>query len=146
MPEYMDQLDRVRRMLDRINRRDRSPIEYGDDIWSFFQNCWHLKDWVKNDASVPLHVRESIARLAAASPPLMICADLANATKHLKLKNPRVGAKPSHYNIAIVPGESSKVEYIVDTGSGTQQDGLDLARKCLLEWDRILAAQGLKVE
>ena len=51
MPEYMDQLNRVRRMLDRINRQDREPIEYGDDIWSFFQNCWHLKDWVKNDPS-----------------------------------------------------------------------------------------------
>lgn len=146
MPGYMDQLNRVGRMLNRINRQDRSPIEYGDDIWSFFQNCWHLKDWVKNDPSVPLHVRDSIEQLAAASPPLRICADLANATKHLKLKNPRVGAKPSHYNMAIVPGESSKVEYIVGTGRGTQQDSLDLARKCLSEWERILAAQGLKVK
>ena len=145
MPEYIDQLDRVRRMLDRINRQDRSPIEYGDDIWSFFQNCWHLKDWVKNDPSVPPHVRQSIEKLAAASPRLTICADLANATKHLKLTSPRVGAKHSHWNVTIVPGESSKVEYLIDTGSGTQQDGLDLARKCLLEWERLLAAQGLAI-
>ena len=139
---YMDQLNRIRRLLDRINRQHRDPIEYEDDIWSFFQNCWHLKDWVKNDPSVPLHVRQSIGPLARASLSLRICGDLANATKHLK---PRGGAKPSHWNIAIVPGESSKVEYLINTGSRTQQDGLDHARKCLLEWERILAAQGLKV-
>ena len=143
MPEYMDQLNRVRRMLDRINHQERSPIEYGDDICSFFQNCWHLKDWVRNDPSVPLHVRDSIGQLAAASLPLRICADLANASKHLKLTSPREGAKHSHWNMAIVPGESSKVEYLIDTGSGTQQDSLDLARECLMAWERILAAQDL---
>ncbi len=143
MRGYMDQLNRVRRMLDRINRQDRSPEEYEDDIWSFFQNSWHLKDWVKNDRSVPRRVRRSIERLAAASPPLRICADLAIGTKHLKVNKRRVGARPSHYNVAIVPGELSKVEYLIDTGSGTQQVGLDLALKCLLEWERILAAQGL---
>ena len=146
MPKYMDQLNRVRRFLDRINRQDRSPIEYEDDMWSFFQNCWHLKDWVKDDPSVPEQVRKSIEDLAGGSGPLRICADLANATKHLEPRTPRVGAKPSHYNVAIVPGESSKVEYIVETGSGSKQDGLDLGRKCVLEWGRILAAQGLKVK
>ncbi len=44
MAEYIDELNRVRRMLDRLNRQDRSPNEYGDDLWSFFQNGWHLKD------------------------------------------------------------------------------------------------------
>lgn len=143
---YMDQLNRVRRMLERINRQDRSPIEYEDDVWSFFQNCWHLKDWVKNDPSVPARVRNSIEKLVAAPRPLMMCADLANATKHLKLtKKPRAGAKQSHWNIAITPGESSKVQYAIDVGSGTRQDGLDLARKCLSEWERILSDEGLKI-
>ncbi len=145
MPEYLDQLERVRRFLNRIHQQDRSPIEYGDDIWSFFQNCWHLKDWVKNDPSVLSNVSQSIERLVAASPSLMICADLANGTKHLKLKDPRVGAKPSHCNLTIVPGESSKVEYLVDSGSGTQQNSLDLARECLREWERILHEQGLAI-
>jgi len=143
MPEYIDQLDRVRRMLDRLNRQDRSPIEYGDDLWSFFQNCWHLKDWIKNDPSVPARVRGLIEKLVADSPPLMICADLANGTKHLWLRKPRVGAKHSRWNLLITPGESSKVEYLIDIGSGDQQDGLELARECLLEWERILTAKGL---
>jgi hypothetical protein len=132
-------------MLERINRQDRSPIEYEDDVWSFFQNCWHLKDWVKNDPSVPRRVRKSIEKLVEAPRPLKICGDLANATKHLKLRKIRAGAKQSHWNIAITPGESSKVQYLIDTGSGTRQDGLDLARECLSEWERILSAQGLKI-
>jgi hypothetical protein len=145
MPKYLEQLERIRRMLNRIKRRDRSPEEYGDDVWSFFQNSWHLKDWMKNDPSVPSRVRTSIERFAAASPPLRICADLAIATKHLELRKPRAGAKHSHWNIAITPGEPSKVHYVIDTGSGTKQDGLDLARKCLSEWERILIAQGLAI-
>jgi hypothetical protein len=143
MPGYIDQVDRIRRMLDRLTRQDRPPIEYGDDLWSFSQNCWHLKDWIKNDPSVPARVRRSIEALVADSPPLMICADLANGTKHLKLREPRVGAKPFRWNLFITPGEWSKVEYLIDIGSGNQQDGLELARACLLEWERILTAQGL---
>ncbi|SRR5229473_92593 len=144
MPTYIDQLDRVRRMLDRLERRDRSPIEYGADLWSFFQNCWHLKDWIKNDPSVPARVRRSIETLVAKPRPLMICADLANATKHLRLRNVRAGAKHSHRNLSITPGESSKVEYRIEIGRGKQQDGLELARECLSEWERILTEQGLK--
>ena len=130
-------------MLDRLNRQDRSPIEYGGDLWSFFQNGWHLKDWMKNDPRVPARVRESSETVVADSPPLIICAGLAIATKHLRLRNPRVGAKHSRWNLLITPGESSKVEYLIDIGSGDQQDGLELARECLLEWERILTAKGL---
>jgi hypothetical protein len=62
-----------------------------------------------------------------------------------RLSDCHAGAKHSHWNIAITPGEPSKVHYVIDTGSGTKQDGLDLARKCLSEWERILIAQGLAI-
>lgn len=142
----MEQLDRVRRMLDRIERKQgRAVDDYGDDIWSFFQNCWHLKDWIKNDPHVSIH--GSIEDLVKKSPPLMICADLANGTKHLKFdRPPRVGAKPSHWNMTITPGESSTVEYLIDPGTGTKQDALDLARSCVAEWERLLAAEGLATQ
>jgi hypothetical protein len=139
----MEQFDRVRRMLNRIeNNVGRSVSDYGDDVWSFFQNCWHLKDWIKNDPHVSIH--GSIEDLVKGSAPLMICADLANATKHLQFtKYVRVGAKPSHANITITPGEPSTVQYLVDPGTGAQLDALDLARHCVSEWERLLAAHGV---
>ena len=99
MPAYMEQLNRVRRMLERINRnQNRSADDYGDDVWSFFQNCWHLKDWIKNDPHIPIH--GSIEDLVKTSPPLMICADLANGTKHLKFdRPPRVSLLCEYHSI-----------------------------------------------
>jgi hypothetical protein len=146
MARYLEQLNRVRRFLDRISRQHRPPVEYEDDVWSFFQNCWHLKDWVKNDPNVPESVRDSIEEHAGRSGLLKTCRDLATRMKHLEVWYERVGAKPLHYNVTIVPGGSSKVEYLVDPGNETKQDGLDLARECLLEWERILGSLGLKVK
>ena len=143
MAAYQDQLTRVRRFLARIEQHNRPHDEYDDDMWSFFQNCWHVKDWIKYDPGVPSSVRTSIEATVMGSPHLMICADLANARKHLVLMNPRIGAKHSHKNYRIVVGESSKVEYLIDTGSGTKVDGLTLARACVTEWERILCAIGL---
>lgn len=134
MPKYMEQLRRVRRMLDRIERnKGRSVDDYGDDVWSFFQNCWHLKDWIGKDSSVPLD-KAAILKFVRKSQPLKICSDLANCTKHLEFDDkhePWVDAKPSHSNITITPGESSTVEYLIDPGTGAKQDALDLARKCV---------------
>ena len=44
----------MRRYLDRVLVREpRDPShhlsEYQDDVWLFFPNCWHLKDWVRSD-------------------------------------------------------------------------------------------------
>ena len=135
-------------MLNRIEKnQDRSVEDYGDDVWSFFQNCWHLKDWIKNDPRVPGCIRNSIEEFLKTQPSIIKCADLANATKHLELKHPRVGdepsAKPSHSNMTIIPGESSTVVYLIDSATGPKQNALDLARDCLLEWERLLAEKGL---
>ena len=48
--DYIAQLKRVRRYLEKIqNRVRKSWDDYDDDFWSFFQNCWHLKDWIRNE-------------------------------------------------------------------------------------------------
>jgi len=44
---FRDQLDRVRRLRARLDVHNRPRPEYEDDLWSFFQNAWHLKDWLK---------------------------------------------------------------------------------------------------
>jgi hypothetical protein len=146
MAQFQEQLARVRRFLKRIETHDRSWLDYDDDIWSFFQNCWHLKDWIKNDSAVPESVRTALEDELKNWPDLMVCVDLANATKHLQLNNPRVGAKHSHKNYSIVVGSSSKVEYFIDKGDGSRVDGVTLADACVVAWEGVLAKFGLPLD
>jgi hypothetical protein len=146
MSGYQSQLARVRRFLMRIQTHNRSADDYDDDMWSFFQNCWHLKDWIKNDQNVPASVRGSIEGKVKLSPELLICADLANATKHLQLSTPRVSAKHSHKNYKIVVGESSSIEYFIDRGDGTRIEAMALARQCVTAWEAILISYGFQVD
>ena len=146
MAQFQEQLARTRRLLARIETHDRPWLDYDDDIWSFFQNCWHLKDWIKNDASVPTTIRNALEAELKNWPDLMVCADLGNATKHLQLTTPRVGAKHSHKNYHIVVGGPSKVEYFIDKGDGSRVDGVILARACLASWEKIIAKYGLPID
>jgi hypothetical protein len=53
MTASLQQVARVERGLTYVcSNRDRELVEYEDDVWNFFQNAWHLKDWVKNDLEV----------------------------------------------------------------------------------------------
>lgn len=55
-----------------------------DDMMTYFVHAYHLRDWLKADG---IHVTGEFASKEV----LRICADLANATKHVELTNPRVG-------------------------------------------------------
>jgi hypothetical protein len=87
---YREQLDRVRRFRARLAEQYNSQLVFQDIIWSFFQHCWHLKDWVMNDHALLTDVqkREISAAVHATGSPLLICRDLCNGTKHLALNDP----------------------------------------------------------
>jgi hypothetical protein len=156
---YQEQLSRVRRYLRRIETHDRPEHDYHDDLLSFFQNCWHLKDWIKNDDQVPPAIRTGVEGAAMGHPELMICADLANGTKHLKLTQaPRAGtgAKPTRriFDVMIYESLSQpeqpppfklRITYFVDRGDGTEVEALELARCCITQWETYLTGQGLSI-
>ncbi len=147
---YRHQLDRARRFLDRVQRsyddlEQIADVDFQDNMWSFFQHCWHIKDWVENDPQVPRRVMEAIIQAVYQSKTLIICQDLCNGTKHLHLKSPRAGAGARHMyvetNIAPEAGRY-EIDTIVDDGSGNAISGKQLAVDCIEEWERILAAHG----
>lgn len=62
MPRWPEQFARVERCLERIHAPDRSkldPTEHEDDLWTFFQQCWHLKDWIRTDPDLAGSVNPS---------------------------------------------------------------------------------------
>src|ERR1022692_1411595 len=81
---------RVSRWLDRL-MCVRSPEDAEDYLYAFFQNCYHLHDWVRPELSsidVDAFVKGSL--------PLRICRDVANLTKHFALeRKPAQGHEPS---------------------------------------------------
>ena len=57
-----------------------SSDEARDAVFHFFQDAYHLKDWIKNDPKVA-GVADPEG-LVNGSPELSLCADLCNGTKH----------------------------------------------------------------
>jgi hypothetical protein len=149
---YRDQLDRTRRYLDRVESAaadldwatEFNEHDFQDDMWSLFQACWHIKDWVRHDPVVPPSVKKAIKRQAERNSLLLTCHDICNGTKHLKLTTPRGGgarfeSTESKHQSGILVG----VDCWIDDGTGNRLSGKQLARKCIAEWEQILQGHGL---
>jgi hypothetical protein len=143
---YRDQLDRVRRYLDRVRAQEspRYVIDYQDDVWSFFQNCWHLKDWVKHDPLIPERQKHQIKLAVEASRVLAVANDIANGTKHLELYDPRAPAEYAHTRLNTTDAVS-QVECVILV-DGIHMNASVVAEECLSEWISILAAEGLPTD
>jgi hypothetical protein len=140
---YRHQLDRARRFLDRVEA-SLDQVEFQDMMWSFFQHCWHVKDWVDHDPLASPAQKNNVIAQAHASAPLQVCRDLCNGTKHLLHDQPTwTGARQEYVNTTIVPGQSSSLDCLIDDGQGTQMSGKDLARRCIAEWERIFQSERL---
>lgn len=157
MPQYTEQLDRVRRYFKRFGRInnggefDRPVEDLLDDIHGFFQNCYHLKDWLKHDPAFTKHTGAQIEVYITNTPELAICADICNSTKHLVLnKPPRSGALPAMGKkqltiditdtISFGPEPPKEVPQKIAMKvqidhNGATLDAFDIAKKALAAWE-----------
>jgi hypothetical protein len=156
---YQEQLARVRRSLARVENWSVNPqlelpqerqVEYEDMLFAFFQNCWHLKDWIKNDAAAPRTLAGPIEQLCGQHQSLLLCADVANGTKHLRLTSPRVGGQvvPEimvRLTDSFVTGEStSQIRYVykITDATGNSFDALTVARQAIRDWETLITTHG----
>jgi hypothetical protein len=153
---YRSQLDRVRRFLNRVEQVNKpdgwtmSDVDFQDMMWAFFQNCWAVSDWLRHDPLASDVQKSAAWEMVKKSKHLIICQDICNGTKHLKLTTPHsgVGAQHLHISTKITPGEdvASQMDCVVDDGYGNEIAGMQLARECIVEWERILSSQKLAIE
>lgn len=159
---YNEQFQRVKRYLEKIKNQDRATVEYSDDIWAFFQNCWHLKDWIKNDPNLPISVKDNVEQEVKNYNSLMICADLANRSKHRELRYIRKDAKLTGIGVTVhvslltihinprekteLPQKKGYVEhpFYIETSNGNKIDGLSIAIQAVEDWGKLLLKYGLK--
>src|SRR5215471_7978952 len=115
--KYLEQYERMQRSYDRfreINSRlaDKVSSDYEDDVYAFFMHCFHLKDWIKNDASVKSrmpNLETDVEQFINESEALSLCADLCNSLKRLEAANPTSSdGRDYHYRLNIGSRSSIK--------------------------------------
>ncbi|MBI5778390.1 MAG: hypothetical protein HZA49_02920 [Planctomycetes bacterium] len=130
---------RVQEIQERHIKTDIGLADF-DFIYAFFQNCYHLKDWLI--ASRP-KLRKSIEDLFSTNDELQLCQDICNGTKHCELSRPRRDANFNiyrEYDHFALPNESSDRYRIASdnknkpTESVKTYDLFDLAHKCIETW------------
>jgi hypothetical protein len=153
---YQDQLARAKRFLHRIEQRRNDQVEYEDMLWAFFQNCWHVKDWIKNDNSAPQALRDAIWNHEPENiGDLQLCAELANGSKHLKLiQNPHRPHRDAKIrnDVNVFIGESmteggktqvrTEYSYFVTDNTGTECPAHDVARNAVAAWEALIVKHG----
>jgi hypothetical protein len=146
--DWRQQYERMVRSYQRVRVPQANTEAYTDDLYHFFQDCLHLKDWLKNDESVPAGLRARIEGIVNNSEALRIVADVANSTKHFTLSKRRRGGaeivgRDVSANIGAKPSVTAR--HRIEDDSGATFVGEDVAGKAIDEWRRILAAFGLDV-
>lgn len=150
---YIVQYIRAWRLLLRLERRTwpdfnaavMAAADYEVDLYSFFVVCWHVLDWVKNDATIPRAVRTAVEKAALASPVLCLCHDMANGSKHYVLESPKApGVRPGTIDLERrEDAPESKLSFLVVLQDGTVRPAHELAREALGAWRDVLDANGL---
>lgn len=161
MERYREQLARTRRYYERFKKlnegkaREPSSEANMDDIYAFFQNCYHLKDWLKNDPAYTFHSGREIEEYVNQSRELSICADICNGSKHLSFDArhpPRTGVEPKFGRKIESESRVSTDGKVVDRSfamfvevehANARLDAFKLATKALESWESLLTEAGV---
>lgn len=117
---WRDQYERMLRSQARLAEAARpssmGAAEARDRLYHFFQDAYHLKDWLIHDLGwytmngtrkVLTQAGQDLERHITGTRALANCADLCNGVKHLVLNSPRIAGTPANLasqNVGIVLG------------------------------------------
>lgn len=151
MPTWKEQWERVNRYYDRFRKINEGleghgePSDYYfDDMLAFFLNCFHLRDWLKKDNFQSTKIRKTPDKYVEDTLCLAICADLANAVKHMKLDGKKFplksGSAPGRIirSMSVTGGSPIVVLKANIEHNGKVIDAFDLARECMDAWKEFL--------
>lgn len=143
---YQDQLERARRALERMHGPCSTDVEFQDSVWSFFQHCWHLHDWLRHDPLVPEDAKVSVLKRVSRSAALQTCRALCHGNGHL---NGHLSVNPARHfypaTTVIADQRTSAGDSMANEGVGILVAGAAFASECLAEWEVILSGEGLAV-
>ncbi len=145
--KYLEKWERVKRHYGELLRVESGVIEESDDqcrdiVYSFFGECFALKDWVRNNS-------EDLFDKNKGKECFKVCADFANKQKHLILtKHIRGDANTDliKQGVTVVIGGPIGGRFQPTTGkynwkiewSAKEYDVYELAKECFQEWETYL--------
>lgn len=144
---YPEQLARVQRWYQRFKDISDGKLHYIssdfylDDMYAYFMNCYHLKEWIKNDTNQS-PVSTKVDAFIKSDPNMALCGDICNSIKHLVLKKPKksnwieFGKRIFMIDVGTRPATIA-VKYSIYTESGPI-DAFELATLCLHAWEDFL--------
>jgi hypothetical protein len=109
LSNWREQYDRMLRSHGRLIERAMGQVmassdEARDMLFHFCQDAYHLKDWIKNDSTAETG---DVEKFVKAHPPLALCGDLCNGTKHYKLTSTKTGDLTTSFasqRVSVRPG------------------------------------------
>jgi hypothetical protein len=148
---YLQQLARARRFLTRYResathkkgRRRASYFEVDDNLWAFFQNCWHVKDWLKHDTTVDEDVRTAVVKSVHENSTLRHIRDLANGSKHLEPHGRKTPAEDAGMQMETHQDGSTSFVHLIAVEGGRDVTATSLGLAALEAWRSILKTHGL---
>lgn len=129
---WRGQLDRVRRWYHRASKA-KDPIDKHDFLYAFFENAFHLRDWLKDTGAAG---EKDLHRLFTENADMRLCRDLANSHKHYSLRDPSQATPPSEAR-EYSPGSGnlgSDISLVV-LSDGIKYDAFELAGRILRAWE-----------
>jgi hypothetical protein len=138
--KWREQYDRMKRWRARLNEPGHAEERRRDDIYAFFVCCYHLMDWIMQDASLKDDLRKGVSSFVKSSRTLGLAADVTNGFKHLKRnREPDVDT----VSVSAVGGfhvgmPEPALSGIVVAGDQTWEDASVLADRCIEEWEGFL--------
>ncbi len=152
---WIEQWNRVLRLRERVRVATQeytpgySTDDRRDDLLCFFQNCYHLKDWLLNDPATGPLVMTDIERFISSSTELSIVCDLANGSKHLDLSRGRYGPRTgdvatavTRMDVEIVIGSGGRQTFYVSS-KGVEYKAHELAEEAVGKWRQYLEQKAL---
>jgi len=160
--KYLEQLKRTERSFEKLKGliqgipHVNDTESYRDDMYAFFMNCYHLKDWIQNDQAVRFNnitgvsKQELLEDFIAGNFCMLLCQSIATAQKHLTIGDKRflkdVDTSKVSYNVIAIEGQGVilHARYSIEYQKKLY-DSFVIATDCLELWRSFLMHKNLPI-
>ena len=153
--KHQEQFERMKRWYERIKKIDQGmphnlsfinlpPDYFYDEVYAFFVNCYHLKDWINYDDTVEPLTKEKVKPFIKKEECMSVCRDICIGIKHLKQEGtpwsgqvPTFGRREVSLSLEGGPKPIISVKLSIETKTGTI-DAFELASECVRKWGELI--------
>ncbi len=120
------------------------PGYFYDEVYAFFINCYHLKDWILHDDTVKQEDKGKVEDFMKKDGSMSLCRDICIGIKHFKQGSvPWSGRAPKFrgrkFSLSLKGGPEPiiGVKFSIETKKGTI-DAFELASECVQKWEEFI--------